>query len=63
MRNDDLIVEVPAKMLYQLAALADGYTMSGGSFISKSVISEANTLLYEQGYETFGDEPLFQLDY
>lgn len=63
MRNDELNISVPAKLLYEVAALASGYTMNRGRYINKSVISEANHLLHEAGYEYgFEDEPLFLLN-
>lgn len=60
MRNDELMIEVPAKLLQNLVSLAGGYSMNRGQFISRSVIDEANFLLYVNGYETY-NEPIPEL--
>lgn len=61
MRDDTLMVTVPAKMLNDLAALAGGYYMSRGRFISRDTIREAYELLYDAGYEYEGQEALFDV--
>lgn len=60
MRDKTLEVTIPASMLNDLAALAGGYTMSQGQFISRSVIGDAWRILYDAGYEYgLDDERLF----
>ena len=61
MRDNTLIVEIRADVLADLTALAGGYTMRRGNFISKWCISEANNILYDAGYESWGDEPFPEL--
>lgn len=51
MRDKTLTVEIPAHMLYDVVALAKGYTMSRGDFIDKSVLRRADELLVRAGYE------------
>lgn len=61
MRDNTLVVEVPADILADLVALAGGYRMRFGNFIPGSCVTKATEILYDAGYETWGDEPFPEL--
>jgi len=62
-RDHTLNVTVPARLLDDLRALALGYTMSRGQWLSPRTLSdEAYWILEDAGYETFDDTiPLFSV--
>jgi hypothetical protein len=60
MRDDTMMITIPAKLLNELTALAGGYTMSRGKWLNKnSITNEANNIIYDAGYEYWQDERLF----
>lgn len=62
MYDQTLTVEVPARLLHELQALAAGYTMSRGQFIGKSAIAEARDILWNARYEYGFDTEIMRTD-
>lgn len=56
-RDCTVMVTLPAKTVAALTALAGGYSMSRGEYLSRSVIGQVDALLEDNGYTHWDDEP------
>ena len=56
-RDHSVTVTVPAWWVKNAVSLAKGFTMSGGVYLSRSVLSDLDVALDDVGYENYMDDP------
>jgi hypothetical protein len=61
--DDSVVVEIPARLLYELLSISQGYSQSNGRWLPKQSIQQrVQYLLQDHGFDVWG-EPLLRWDH
>ena len=55
--DNTVTIEIAAEHLHMLTALAGGYSMIHGRYITQQWVRDAQQLLWQSGYENHADTP------